>query len=92
MSGLQPENGLPRQNAPRGRVVLRFVMRFVMVPLMLGFGAYIVVTGGVQGLVALLPILGAHVLGFLVIFPLWVRYRRRRVATSAAAADAGTRR
>ncbi len=70
-----------------GRIVLRIVMRVVMPSLMLGFAAYTVANGGLQGLVALLPILAAHVVGFLVIFPLWVRFRRRRVATSAAVPD-----
>ncbi|HEY5639640.1 MAG TPA: hypothetical protein VIW01_06275 [Dehalococcoidia bacterium] len=50
--------------------------------LMLGFGTYTVMNGGWQGLVALLPILAAHVVGFLVIFPLWVRYRRTRAVTA----------
>lgn len=45
---------------------------------MIGLATYIVATDGMQGLVALLPILAAHVAGFLVIFPLWVRYRRRQ--------------
>jgi uncharacterized membrane protein len=60
-------------------------MRFVMLPLMLGFGTYTVVTGGLEGLVALLPILVAHVVGFIVIYPAWVLYRRRRAATAQAA-------
>ncbi len=66
-----------------GRTVLRLVMRFVMPSLMVGFAAYTVANGGLQGLVALLPILAAHIVGFLVIYPLWLRYRRRRTAAAA---------
>jgi hypothetical protein len=65
-----------------GKRAVRFVMRFIMVPLMLAFGTYTVVTGGLDGLVSLLPILVAHVVGFMVIYPLWVLYRRRRVAAA----------
>ncbi len=68
-------------DAPRignKRRAVRFVMRSVMVPLMLGFGTYTVATDGLQGLVPLLPILVAHVVGFLVIYPLWILHRRRR--------------
>ncbi len=67
-----------------GRTVLRLVMRIVMPSLMVGIGVYTVANGGLQGLVALIPIFAAHVVGFLVIYPLWLRYRRRR---SAGAAD-----
>lgn len=69
------------------KLVLRIVMRVVMPLLMIGFATYTVANGGVQGLIALLPILGAHVVGFLVIFPLWVRFRRRRATTSEPASD-----
>ena len=55
-----------------------------MPSLMLGIGVYTVANGGLQGLVALIPILAVHVVGFLVIYPLWLRYWRRR---SAGAAD-----
>ncbi len=75
-----------RSNAQRprsGKRVVRFVMRFVIVPLMLGFGTYTVGTDGLQGLVALLPILVVHAVGFLVIYPLWTLYRRRRDAGGA---------
>jgi hypothetical protein len=65
-----------------GKRAVCFVMRFIMVPLMLAFGTYTVVTGGLDGLVSLLPILVAHVVGFMVIYPLWVLYRRRRVAAA----------
>jgi uncharacterized membrane protein len=68
------------QASPAGKRVLRLVMRVVMPTLMLGFGTYTVVSGGLQGLLALLPILAAHVVGFLVIYPLWIRYRKRRAA------------
>lgn len=67
-----------------GRSALRIVMRFVMPMLMLGFAAYTVVTGGLHGLVVLLPILVAHIVGFLVIYPLWILYRRRRRARTSA--------
>ncbi len=70
-----------------GRTVLRLVMRFVMPSLMVGFAVYTVANGGLQGLVALLPILAAHVVGFLIIYPLWIRYRRRRTAAAAEVPD-----
>ncbi len=70
-----------------GRTVLRLVMRILMPSLMVGFAMYTVANGGLQGLVALLPILAAHIVGFLVIYPLWVRYQRRRVATTAEVSD-----
>jgi hypothetical protein len=76
----------------RGKIVLRVVMRIVMPLLMLGFGAYTVVNGGLQGLTALLPILAAHVVGLLVIFPLWIRYRRRHVTMTADVSDGKRRR
>lgn len=79
--------GQETQRKSAGRTVLRLVMRIVMPALMVGFGAYTVANGGLQGLVALLPILAAHVVGFLVIYPLWLRYRRRRVATTAGVSD-----
>jgi hypothetical protein len=62
-------------------------MRIVMPLLMLGFGAYTVAIGGLQGLTALLPILAAHVVGFLIIYPLWIRYRRRHFTMTADASD-----
>lgn len=74
--------GVEGTHSSAGRTALRLVMRVVMPLLMIGFGTYTVMNGGLQGLVALLPILGAHVIGFLIIFPLWVRYRRRRGATA----------
>ena len=80
-------DGEETQRRSTGRIVLRIVMRVVMPSLMLGFAAYTVANGGLQGLVALLPILAAHVVGFLVIFPLWVRFRRRRVTTAAELPD-----
>ncbi len=52
--------------------------------LMLGFGTYTVVNGGLEGSVTLLPILVAHVVGFLVIYPLWIRYRRKRTAAQTS--------
>ncbi len=82
-----PIGGQETQRKSAGRIVLRLVMRIVMPSLMVGFAAYTVANGGLQGLVALLPILAAHVVGFLVIFPLWIRYRRRRVATTAEVPD-----
>ncbi len=78
-----PIGGQEAQRGSAGRTVLRLVMRIVMPSLMVAFAAYTVANGGLQGLVALLPILAAHVVGFLVIYPLWLRYRRRRVATTA---------
>ena len=76
-------SGGQTQSKSAGRIVLNLVMRIVMPSLMVAFAAYTVANGGLQGLVALLPILVAHVVGFLVIYPLWIRYRRRRVATTA---------
>ncbi len=70
-----------------GRTVLRLVMRIVMPSLMIGFAVYTVANGGLQGLVALLPILAAHIVGFLIIYPLWIRYRRRRAASLAEVPD-----
>ncbi len=75
--------GQETQRKSAGRTVLRLVMRIVMPALMVGFAVYTVANGGLQGLVALLPILAAHVVGFLVIYPLWLRYQRRRAATTA---------
>jgi len=69
------------------RFILRMFMRFVMPLVMLGFGVYTVAHGGLQGLIALLPILGAHVVGFLVIFPLWVRFRKGRATSPEPASD-----
>ena len=57
----------------------------VAVPVMLGLAAYVVASEGLQGLLALLPILGAHVLALVVIYPLWLRYRRRRGVTTGDA-------
>ena len=65
---------------PNRKRAVRFVMRVVMPLIMLGFGTYTVATGGLQGLVLLLPILAAHIVGFIVIYPLWVLYRRRRAS------------
>ncbi len=79
--------GKETQRKSAGRTVLRLVMRIVMPSLMVGFAAYTVANGGLQGLVALLPILAAHIVGFLVIFPLWVRYRQRRTTTTAEVSD-----
>ena len=69
----------------RVKTPVRMVLR-VAVPVMLGLAAYVVVSEGQQGLLALLPILAAHVLAVVVIYPLWMRYRRRRGVT---AGDAG---
>ncbi len=79
--------GEETQRKGAGKIVLRLVMRIVMPSLMAGFAVYTVASGGLQGLVALLPILAAHVVGFLVIYPLWLRYRRRRVAATAEVSD-----
>ncbi len=79
--------GEETQRKSAGRIVLRLVMRIVMPSLMVGFAAYTVANGGLQGLAALLPILAAHVVGFLVIYPLWIRYRQRRVATTVEVSD-----
>ncbi len=79
--------GRETQRKSVGKIVPRLVMRIVMPSLMLGFAVYTVANGGLQGLVALLPILAAHVVGLLVIYPLWIRYRRRRVATTAGMSD-----
>ncbi len=79
--------GKETQRKSAGRTVLRLVMRIVMPSLMVGFATYTVANGGLQGLVALLPILAAHVVGFLVIYPLWLRYRRRRATTSVEVSD-----
>jgi membrane protein YdbS with pleckstrin-like domain len=72
----------------RGRkLILRIVMRVVMPSLMIGFGAYIVASRGVEGLVALLPILAAHVVGFLVIYPAYLRFRRRQETSPTPTVD-----
>jgi ABC-type tungstate transport system substrate-binding protein len=63
------------------------VMRVVMPSLMIGFGVYIVASRGIEGLVALLPILAAHVVGFLVIYPIYVRFRRRQKTSTAPTVD-----
>jgi len=52
---------------------------------MLGLAAYVVASEGLRGLLALLPIMGAHVLVLLVLYPLWLRYRRRRRVTAGNA-------
>ncbi len=78
MNAVQGDRSM--QSPRGGKTLVRFVMRVVMPSLMVGFAAYTVANGGLQGLVALLPILAAHVVGFLVIYPLWLRYRRRRAA------------
>ena len=72
--------GSDARRSRSGKLAVRFVMMVVMPVLMLGFGTYTVVNGGLQGLVVLLPILVAHVVGFLIIYPLWIRYRRKRIA------------
>ncbi len=79
-----PIGGKETQRKSAGRIALRLVMRIVMPLSMLGFGAYTVANGGLQGLMALLPILAAHVVGFLVIYPLWIRYRQRPAAAQAS--------
>ena len=68
----------------RAKTPVRMVLR-VAVPVMLGLAAYVVASEGPQGLLALLPILGAHVLVLLVLYPLWLRYRRRRGVTTGDA-------
>ena len=83
MSGAPAVRSDTRSPRSRKRAV-RFVMRFVMPLVMLGFGTYTVVNGGLQGLVVLLPILAAHLVGFMVIYPVWVLYRRRRRARTGA--------
>ncbi len=65
----------------------RRALKIILPLVMLGVGAYTVWSAGLQGLVALLPILAAHVVGFPVIYPLWVRYRRRRGATGRPIED-----
>lgn len=82
-----PIGGEEAQRKSAGRIVLRLVMRIVMPSLMLGFAAFTVANSGLQGLAALLPILAAHVVGFLVIYPLWTRYRQRRLAATAEVPD-----
>jgi hypothetical protein len=67
----------------RGRIAFRLLMRVVMPTLMIGFAIFTIANEGARGLLALLPILAAHVVGFAVVFPLWVRYRRRREAVQA---------
>jgi uncharacterized membrane protein YoaK (UPF0700 family) len=62
------------------RRLVRNLMRFVFVPLMVAVAIYIVATEGVDGVITLLPILGAHV-GVALAIILWIRYRRRRRAT-----------
>ncbi|MEE8386290.1 MAG: hypothetical protein V3S01_10260 [Dehalococcoidia bacterium] len=79
--------GKETQRKGAGRTVLRLVMRIVMPLLMVSFAVYTVTNGGLQGLVALLPILAAHIVGFLVLYPLWIRYRRRRATTTAEVPD-----
>jgi hypothetical protein len=74
------ERTLPWRAKSPPRVVLR-----VAVPVMLGLAAYVIASEGLRGLLALLPILGAHVLVLLVLYPLWLRYRRRRGVTTGEA-------
>ena len=69
---------LQRKNKRGGRLALRLVMRIVMPSLMVGFGVFTVANHGIEGLFALVPVLGAHVVGFVVVFPLWTRFQRRR--------------
>ncbi len=80
MLGTVFERTLPWRAKTSARMILR-----VAVPVMLGLAAYIVASDGLRGLLALLPILGAHVLVLLVLYPLWLRYRRRRRATAGNA-------
>ena len=68
----------------RAKTPVRMVLR-VAVPVMLGLAAYVVASEGLHGLLALLPILAAHVLVLVVIYPLWMRYRRRRGVTAGDA-------
>jgi hypothetical protein len=49
---------------------------------MLSLGAYMVISRGADALVALIPILAAHVLVFAVVFPLWRYFRRRQGAAA----------
>lgn len=91
MNGANPKLSEPRRGRGR-KLVLRLVMRIVMPLAMLSFGAYTVANNGYEGLVALLPVLGAHVAGFAVVYPLWVRYRRgraQRLTAPAANIDNG---
>lgn len=71
----------------RRKSLPRRALKIVIPLVMLGIGAYTVSSAGLQGLVALLPILAAHVVGFSVIYPLWLRYRRRRAATAQLIED-----
>ncbi len=82
-----PIGGEETQRRSAGKLVLRLVMRVVMPSLMVGFAVYTVANGGLQGLLALLPILAAHIVGFLVIYPLWIRYRQRRANVTAEVCD-----
>ena len=68
----------------RAKSPARLVLRLGVL-VMLGLAAYVVASEGLRGLLALLPILGAHVLVLLVVYPLWLRYRRRRRATAGNA-------
>jgi Na+/H+-dicarboxylate symporter len=61
----------------RAKSPVRLVLRLAVL-VMVGLAAYVVASEGLQGLRALLPILGAHVLVLLVLYPLWLRYRRKR--------------
>ncbi len=77
------ETARPKRRKSLPRRALRVVLPLAMV----GFGVYTVWSAGLQGLVALSPILAAHVVGFAVIYPLWVRYRRRRGAAGRLVKD-----
>jgi len=68
----------------RAKTPVRMVLR-VAVPVMLGLAAYVVASEGLQGFLALLPILAAHVFVLAVVYPLWLRYRRRRGVSAGEA-------
>lgn len=65
----------------RAKSPLRMFLR-VAVPVMLAAAAFIVASEGLKGLVAILPILAAHVLVLMVLYPLWRLYWRRRRAAA----------
>ena len=74
------ERTLPWRAKSPARIALR-----VAVPVMLGLAAYVVASEGLQGLLALLPILAAHVFVLAVAYPLWRRYRQRRDVSAGEA-------
>jgi hypothetical protein len=69
----------------KGRI--RRVLRIAIPVVMVGFGIATVAYKGWEGLIALIPILAAHVAVALVVIPLWVRYQRRRRETAGGDGD-----